>query len=206
MPRRSQLADEKPRRLSGVSLKQKPNKIKNLSITRLSTGFSFFVSEISRLFLLFISDENGDDPEDGDDYDAGKSYYIEHQSGRCSNYFSDTLDGNAKWLLASKADPWGESHSALGTYLNPSGNKLTWWVHAVNNSNNGTAPRFAMAANGIASIDSLYITTGGSSVEWHIPRPQLRARFEQQYHRRRWCPYDTFGQQLRSRFCHRVAR
>ena len=98
--------------------------------------------------------------EDGDVYDAGKSYYIEHQSSRCSNYFSDTLDGNAKWLLASKADPWGESHSALGTYLNPSGNKLTWWVHAVNNSNNGTAPRFAMAANGIASVDNLYLNQG----------------------------------------------
>ena len=97
--------------------------------------------------------------EEGDVYDAGKSYYNEHQSGRCSNYFTDTLDGNAKWLLASKVDPWDEAHSVLGTYLNPSGNKLTWWVHAVNNSNNGTAPRFAMAANGIASIDSLYITT-----------------------------------------------
>ena len=95
--------------------------------------------------------------EEGNVYDAGKSYYNEHQSGRCSNYFSDTLDGNAKWLLASKADPWDEAHSVLGTYLNPSGNKLTWWVHAVNNSNNGTAPRFAMATNGIASVDSLYI-------------------------------------------------
>ena len=95
--------------------------------------------------------------EEGNVYDAGKSYYNEHQSGRCSNYFSDTLDGNAKWLLASKADPWDEAHSVLGTYLNPSGDKLTWWVHAVNNSNNGTAPRFAMATNGIASIDSLYI-------------------------------------------------
>ena len=97
--------------------------------------------------------------EAGDVYEAGKSYYNEHQSGRCSNYFTDTLDGNAKWLLASKVNPWDEAHSVLGTYLNPSGNKLTWWVHAVNNSNNGTAPRFAMAANGIASIDSLYITT-----------------------------------------------
>ena len=91
-------------------------------------------------------------------YDAGRSYYEEHASGRCSNYFSDTLDGNAKWLLASKADPWAEAHSALPIYLIPIGNhKLTWWVHAVNNQHNGTAPCFAMAADGIVSVDSLYL-------------------------------------------------
>lgn len=90
-------------------------------------------------------------------YDAGRSYYEEHASDRCSNYFSDSLDGNAKWLVAMKADPWAEAHSPLPEYLIPSGNKLTWWVHAVNNQHNGKAPRFAMAADGIVSVDSLYL-------------------------------------------------
>ncbi|MBR4617418.1 MAG: hypothetical protein IKO55_17560 [Kiritimatiellae bacterium] len=97
--------------------------------------------------------------EEGTVYDAGKSYYEEHASNRCSNYFSDTLGGGAKWLLSAKSDSWAEAHSALGTYLTPAGNKLSWWTHAVNTSNNGTAPRFAMAANGTANVDSLYITT-----------------------------------------------
>ena len=92
-------------------------------------------------------------------YDAGKSYYAEHVSNRCSNYFSDSLGGDAKWLLAAKGDSWAEAHSALGTYLTPSGNTLSWWTHATGTANNGTAPRFAMAANGTANVDSLYLTT-----------------------------------------------
>ena len=97
--------------------------------------------------------------EAGDVYDAGVSYYAEHASGGLSNYFADLLDGNAKWLLAKKTDPWAEAHSSLDTYLTPSGSKLVWWTHATGTSNNGDAPRFAMTTNGIASIDSLYITT-----------------------------------------------
>ena len=95
-------------------------------------------------------------------YDAGKSYYEEYASGRCSNYFSDLLDGNAKWLVAAKSDSWAEAHSALGTYLNPSGTKLTWWTHATGSANNGTAPRFAMATNAIASADSIYLGGTGA--------------------------------------------
>lgn len=94
--------------------------------------------------------------EDVGVYDAGKSYYDVHVRGG-SVYFSDSFDSAAKWLVAMKADPWAEAHSPLPEYLIPSGNKLTWWVHAVNNSNNGTAPRFAMAADGIVSVDSLYL-------------------------------------------------
>ena len=95
-------------------------------------------------------------------YDVGRSYYEEHASGRCSNYFSDLLDGNAKWLVAAKSDSWAEAHSALGTYLNPSGTKLTWWTHATGTSNNGAPPRFAMATNAIASADSIYLGGTGS--------------------------------------------
>lgn len=91
--------------------------------------------------------------------DAGISYYKEHESGRCSNYFSDQSDNAAKWLLAKKSDPWKEAHSSIDTYLTPEGSTLTWWTHATGNDNNGKAPRFAMATNGIASIDSLYLTT-----------------------------------------------
>ena len=95
-------------------------------------------------------------------YDAGRSYYEEHASGRCSNYFSDLLDGNAKWLVSMKPGPWDEAHSALDTYLNPSGTMLTWWTHATGTSNNGTPPRFAMATNAIASVDSIYLGGTGS--------------------------------------------
>ena len=97
--------------------------------------------------------------EEGAVYDAGKSYYEEHVSNRCSNYFSDSLGGGAKWLLAAKGDSWAEAHSALGTYLIPAGNTLSWWTHATGSANNGMAPRFTMAANGTANVDSLYITT-----------------------------------------------
>ena len=93
-------------------------------------------------------------------YDAGKSYYDVHAFRGASEYFSDSFDSAANWLVAMKADPWAEEHSSLGTYMIPSGNKLTWWVHAVNNQNNGTAPRFAMATNGIVSVDSLYLNQG----------------------------------------------
>ena len=98
--------------------------------------------------------------EDVGVYDAGKSCYENHAFRSISEYFSDALDDSANWLLAKKADPWAEAHSSLVTYLNPSGNKLTWWAHAVNNQNNGTAPRIAMATNGIASVDSLYLNPG----------------------------------------------
>ena len=102
-------------------------------------------------------------------YDAGRSYYEEHASGRCSNYFSDLLDGNAKWLVAAKSDSWAEAHSALGTYLNPSGTKLTWWTHATGTSNNGAPPRFAMATNAIASADSIYLGGEGSPLLATMP-------------------------------------
>ena len=97
--------------------------------------------------------------EDVGVYDAGKSYYDVHAFRSASEYFSDSFDSTANWLLAMKADPWAEAHSSLMTYLTPSGTKLTWWTHATGNSNNGTAPRFAMSTNGIASVDSLYLTT-----------------------------------------------
>ena len=93
-------------------------------------------------------------------YDAGKSYYDVHAFRGASEYFSDSFDSAANWLVAMKADPWAEEHASLGTYMIPSGNKLAWWVHAVNNQNNGTAPRFAMATNGIVSVDSLYLNQG----------------------------------------------
>ena len=97
--------------------------------------------------------------EDVGVYDVGKSYYDVHVRGG-AEYFSDSFDSAAKWLVARKADPWAEAHSPLPIYLTPSGNKLRWWVHAVNYSNNGTAPRFAMAADGIVSVDSLYLNQG----------------------------------------------
>ena len=98
--------------------------------------------------------------EDVGVYDAGKSYYDVHAFRGASEYFSDSFDSAANWLVAMKADPWAEEHASLGTYMIPSGNKLAWWVHAVNNQNNGTAPRFAMATNGIVSVDSLYLNQG----------------------------------------------
>ncbi len=94
--------------------------------------------------------------EPGGVYDAGKSYYEEHKSGNCSNYFSDNHDADAKWLMAMKST-WSEAHSPLATYLNPEGN---WWTHATDNQNNGTEPRVTMAANGVAYAGAPYLNSG----------------------------------------------
>ena len=99
--------------------------------------------------------------ENGDIYDAGKSYYDVHAYRGASEYFSDSFDSAANWLVAKKSDPWAEAHSSLSTYLTPSGTMLTWWTHATGTSNNGVPPRFAMATNAIASADSIYL--GGTS-------------------------------------------
>ena len=94
--------------------------------------------------------------EPGTVYDAGISYYEEHKSGNCSNYFSDNHDADAKWLMAKKST-WSEAHSPLATYLNPEGN---WWTHATDNQNNGTEPRVTMAANGVAYAGAPYLNSG----------------------------------------------
>ena len=94
--------------------------------------------------------------EPGTVYDAGISYYEEHKSGNCSNYFSDNHDADAKWLMAMKST-WSEAHSPLATYLNPEGN---WWTHATDNQNNGTEPRVTMAANGVAYAGAPYLNSG----------------------------------------------
>lgn len=94
--------------------------------------------------------------EPGSVYDAGISYYEEHKSGNCSNYFSDNHDADAKWLMAMKST-WSEAHSPLATYLNPEGN---WWTHATDNQNNGTEPRVTMAANGVAYAGAPYLSSG----------------------------------------------
>ena len=93
--------------------------------------------------------------EPGTLYDADISYYEEHKSGNCSNYFSDNHDADAKWLMAMKST-WSEAHSPLATYLNPEGN---WWTHATDNQNNGTEPRVTMAANGVAYAGAPYLNS-----------------------------------------------
>lgn len=94
--------------------------------------------------------------ESGDVYDAGKAYYEEHASNRCSNYFVDSLGGNAKWLLSSSTNQWNPADIPLPTYLVTGG----WWVHATDSNNNGTAPRFAMVSSGKAFAGSPYLNSG----------------------------------------------
>ena len=95
--------------------------------------------------------------------DVGISYYDVHAFRSASGYFSDSFDSNANWLVAMKENPWNEANSSLDAYLDPpraTGEKLAWWVHATGYANNGNPPRFAMATNGIASTDNLYLNKG----------------------------------------------
>lgn len=99
--------------------------------------------------------------EDARVYDAAKSFIDKQKRGDWSHPFADAIGGGAIWDLGAKTNAWsGDQFYPIPIndhFVNPYGNRLGWHVHAVNND--AKTPRFAMATNGIASVDSQYITT-----------------------------------------------
>ncbi|MBQ3808142.1 MAG: hypothetical protein II840_09340 [Kiritimatiellae bacterium] len=98
--------------------------------------------------------------EDGDVYDANKSFYAHHNAGNTSVPFNDVLGGGAQWSLGSMEGSWlPDSFVAFAGYLTryDSVPNLFWWEHAY--ANDGTLPRIAMSTNAIASVgNDIYLT------------------------------------------------
>ena len=100
--------------------------------------------------------------EDGEVYDANKSFYAHHEAGNTTVPFNDVLGGGAQWSVGSMTGSWlPNSFSALSGFVtrqnsNPAG--LSWWEHSPDNSGSHY-PRIAMTTNAVASWDdSFYIT------------------------------------------------
>ena len=98
--------------------------------------------------------------EDGEVFDANKSFYAHHVAGNTSVPFNDVLGGGAQWSLGSMEGSWlPDSFVAFAGYLTryDSVPNLFWWEHAY--ANDGTLPRIAMSTNAIASVGKdIYLT------------------------------------------------
>ena len=98
--------------------------------------------------------------EDGEVYDANKSFYAHHVAGNTYVPFADVLGGGAQWTLGSMEGSWlPNSFVAFAGYLTryDSVPNLFWWEHAY--ANDGTLPRVAMSTNAIASVgNEIYLT------------------------------------------------
>ena len=100
--------------------------------------------------------------EDGDVYDANKSFYASHAAGNTSASFNDVLGGGAQWSLGSMEGSWlSGSFSPLSGFLNRLNSNLaglSWWEHAIDSSGS-KYPRIAMTTNAVASCDNTYFIT-----------------------------------------------
>ena len=100
--------------------------------------------------------------EDGEVFDANKSFYAHHLAGNTSVPFSDILGGGAQWSLGSMEGSWlPNSFSPLAGFVNrlnanPAG--LSWWEHSPDNSGS-QYPRIAMTTNTVASWDDTFYIT-----------------------------------------------
>ena len=99
--------------------------------------------------------------EDGEVYDANKSFYVHHEAGNTSVPFNDVLGGGAQWSVGSMTGSWlPNSFATFAGFLTRTDDvppELFWWEHAYDN--NGTFPRIAMATNSIASKGKeIYLT------------------------------------------------
>ena len=100
--------------------------------------------------------------EDGDVFDANKSFYAHHESGNTSVPFNDVLGGGAQWSVGSMTGSWlPDSFAALSGYVyrensNPAG--LSWWEHSPD-SGGSQYPRIAMTTNAVASWDDTFYIT-----------------------------------------------
>lgn len=100
--------------------------------------------------------------EDGDVYDANKSFYAHHNAGNTSVPFNDVLGGGAQWSLGSMEGSWlPDSFSTLSGFVyrengNPAG--LSWWEHSPDNSGS-QYPRIATTTNAVTSWDDTFYIT-----------------------------------------------
>ena len=100
--------------------------------------------------------------EDGEVYDANKSFYVHHEAGNTSVPFNDVLGGGAQWSVGSMTGSWlPNSFSALSGFVtrqnsNPAG--LSWWEHSPDSSGS-QYPRIAMTTNAVASWDDTFYIT-----------------------------------------------
>lgn len=92
--------------------------------------------------------------EEGDVYDAGKSFYADHAGGGTTDSFADLL-GGATWRLGAKTNAWcgSQFYEELTTFNVASGSKTKWWMQG-RYSSWDQFPYFLMITNGVASADS----------------------------------------------------
>ncbi len=100
--------------------------------------------------------------EDGDVYDANKSFYAHHAAGNTSVPFNDVLGGGAQWSVGSMTGSWlPNSFAPLSGFvsrLNGNLAGLSWWEHSPDNSGS-LYPRVAMTTNAVASWDNTFYIT-----------------------------------------------
>ena len=92
--------------------------------------------------------------ENGDVYDANKSFYDYHAAGSSAHPFPDALGGGATWDLGAKTNAAvATQFYSMANYGLLAGNTTGWWLHAPSAAF-GSRPYLAMATNGIAGGDS----------------------------------------------------
>ena len=100
--------------------------------------------------------------EDGEVYDANKSFYAHHVAGNTSASFNDVLGGGAQWSAGTMQGSWlPDTFSPLSGFVkrdnsNPAG--LSWWEHSPDSSGS-KYPRIAMTTNAVASWDNTFYIT-----------------------------------------------
>lgn len=100
--------------------------------------------------------------EDGEVYDANKSFYAHHNGGNTSVPFNDVLGGGAQWSVGSMTGSWlPDSFAALSGFVTRENSKpagLSWWEHSPDGSGS-QFPRIAMTTNAVASWDDTFYIT-----------------------------------------------
>ena len=101
--------------------------------------------------------------EEGEVFDANKSFYAKLAAGNTSVPFDDLLGGGAQWTLGTMEGSWlPNSFATLSGFVkrdnsNPAG--LSWWEHSPDNSGS-QYPRIAMTTSAVASCDSTFYLPG----------------------------------------------
>ena len=99
--------------------------------------------------------------EDGDVFDANKSFYAYHAAGNSSLPFNDILGGGAQWTLGAMVNAAREDSALVQApaFQTASGTAIEWWVHSYNGARL-TEPYVAMTTNAIASSDNGVFQSG----------------------------------------------
>ena len=91
--------------------------------------------------------------ENGDVYDANKSFYAYHAAGSSAHPFPDALGGGATWDLGAKTNAAVTTQFySMASYGLLDGDTMGWWLHAPSAAFS-SRPYLAMATNGIAGGD-----------------------------------------------------